>query len=290
MSRGLAGLRAGLARPAVRRFTAHRLAVVAAVLLAIVLAIVFFGPLLTSLDPHHVDPSQYRQPPSSDHPLGTDSAGRDVLARLIYGGRTSLTIGISASLAAAVLGFGLGALAGMTGGVVDSVLSRIVDVIQSFPALIIIILLAALMGGSMTTLVVSMAALEWPIAYRVVRTTCLSLREQDTIRAARGFGARLPYLLRWHVLPEVVGPLVVVITVVAAVCVLLEAALSFLGLGLPADVPSWGNMLSDARSLTVLKNMPWLWIPPGAAIAGTVLMINFVGDGIREATDPRQSR
>lgn len=277
-------------RLAWRRFRRHRLAVAGTIVLAIVVLAAVFGPLLLPIDPNAVDPTAIRQPPSPEHLLGTDSAGRDVLARLLAGGRVSLLVGLTVALTATVIGLVLGAIAGFFGGWIDAVLSRITDVVLSFPTLIVVIIIVAFTGPSITTLILAVGLFEWPTAFRIVRGLVLSLRDQDSIRAVRGLGASTTRILVKHVVPAVVAPLTVVATILVAQAILLEAGLSFLGLGVPPPTASWGNMLNEAQSFTVLQTMPWLWIPAGCAIAITVLAVNFIGDGLRDASDPRSSR
>lgn len=277
-------------RLALRRFTRHRLAVIGTIALALVVLAAVFGPLLVPIDPNAVDPTAIRQPPSAEHLLGTDSAGRDVLARLLAGGRVSLLVGLTVALTATVIGLVLGAVAGFFGGWVDAALSRITDVVLSFPTLIVVIIIVAFTGPSITTMILALGLFEWPTAFRIVRGLVLSLRDQDNIRAVRGLGASTPHILARHVVPAVVAPLTVVATILVAQAILLEAGLSFLGLGVPPPTASWGNMLNEAQSFTVLQSMPWLWIPAGCAIAITVLSVNFIGDGLRDASDPRSQR
>jgi len=270
------------------RFTAYRLALPSLIILVLLIAACFIGPLIYTIEPNAVDPSLYRKPPGPEHLLGTDSAGRDVLARLLHGGRVSLLIGLVAALAATFIGVLLGALAGFFRGRTDALLSRITDVVQAFPTLIVIITLAAFFGPSFGLLIVSMALMEWTGAYRVVRGLTLSLRERDSIQAVTGLGASNWRVISRHVVPSVLGPATVVATLLTAGIILTEAGLSFLGLGVPPPTASWGSMLSEAQSLQILQTAPWLWLPPGIAITLTVLSVNFVGDGLRNAVDPRQ--
>lgn len=277
-------------RIATRRFMKHRLALVSLIFVGFLVLIALLAPIVAPADPNAVDLSSLRSPPSGDHWLGTDSAGRDVLSRIIYGARVSLTVGIAAALSAAGLGTFLGLVAGFTNRWVDTVIMRIVDIFLSFPSLIVILLIVAVLGPSVTTIVVVIAFFEWPTACRIVRQMTLSLREQDFVLAARASGSSNFRIMRRHILAGVVSPLTVVATLLSASAILLEAALSFLGLGVRQPQASWGGMLNEAQSITVLEGMPWLWLPPGIAIAATVLAINFIGDGLRDAFDPRQTR
>lgn len=277
-------------RLAARRFFRHRLAVAGLVVLGFLALAAIFLPMVIDADPNQVNPAAFRSGPTEGHPLGTDSAGRDVLARLVAGGRVSLMVGLTAALTATFIGLMLGALAGYFGGWVDAIISRVTDAVLSFPTLIVVIIVVAFVGPSLTTLILAIGLFDWPTACRITRGLTLSLRNQDAIQAVSGLGAGALRILRKHVLPSVVAPLTVVATVLVAQAILLEAALSFLGLGVPPPTASWGNMLNEAQSLSILESMPWLWLPPGLAIAVTVLAVNFVGDGLRDAADPRGSR
>lgn len=278
------------ARLAILRFTQHRLAVIGGIVLLLLVVIAVVGPLLYPVDPNAVDVFASRKPPTAEHPLGTDSAGRDVLARILAGGRVSLTVALAATIGAAAIGAILGAVAGYLRGPVDSVLSRIADVVLSFPTLIVLTAVVAFIGPSLQTLVIALALFEWPQAYRIVRGATLSLREQEYVLAAKGLGGSSVWVLARHILPAVVAPLTVVATLLIAQAILLEATLSFLGLGVQPPTASWGNMLNEAQSLTVLQFMPWLWMPPGILIAVAVLSVNFLGDGLRDAADPRRMK
>ncbi|HEX2154225.1 MAG TPA: oligopeptide ABC transporter permease [Acidimicrobiia bacterium] len=275
---------------AMRRFMRHRLALISLVFLICLGLVAVFAPIVAPADPNAVDLTSLRSPPSPGHILGTDSAGRDVLSRIIYGARVSLTVGVAAAVSAAGIGTILGLIAGFTRGWVDSVIMRIVDIFLSFPSLIVILLLVAILGPSVITIVVVIAFFEWPTSCRIVRQMTLALREHDFVLAARAGGASNFRIMRRHILSGVVSPLTVVATLLSAQAILLEAALSFLGLGVRPPQASWGGMLNEAQSITVLEGMPWLWLPPGIAIASTVLAINFIGDGLRDAFDPRQTR
>jgi ABC-type dipeptide/oligopeptide/nickel transport system permease subunit len=277
------------ARLAMRRFVRNRLAMVGAFVLVVVVGAALVAPVLTTYEPNAVDLSAFRQPPSSAHWLGADSSGRDVLTRLVYAGRVSLGIGLSAALVAVVLGTLLGSLAGLVGGVVDGTIMRFADIVLSFPSLVVILVVAGILGPSTTTLIVAIGVFGWPTAGRVVRGVTLSLREQEFVHAARALGAGTWWLIGRHIVPAALAPVTVVGTLMVAQAILLEAALSFLGLGVQPPQASWGNMLNDAQNLTLVQTMPWLWLPPGVAIAITVLAVNFVGDGLRDAVDPRQS-
>lgn len=278
------------ARAGWRRFVRLRLAVPSAVVLALMVAICLIGPLVYRVNPNAVDPALFQQGPSAAHLLGTDNAGRDVLARLMYGGRVSLLIGFAAALSANIIGLILGAAAGYFGRWANGFLTRFAEVLQAFPILIVIISVAALTGPSITLLIVLVALLDWPAAFRVVRSVTMTLREQEMIQAVEGLGAGNARILFRHILPAMLGPFIVLVTIGTGNIIMLEAGLSFLGLGVPPPTASWGSMLSAAESISVLSRMPWLWLPPGLAILITVLCVNFIGDGLRNVADPRQAR
>jgi peptide/nickel transport system permease protein len=222
--------------------------------------------------------------------LGTDLIGRDVWSRVAYGGRTSLSVGILAVALYALIGTFLGALAGYFGGLTDQLIMRIADTVMSIPSLLMVIVFVSVIGPSLTSVIIVIGLLGWPATARLVRGQFLSLREAEFITAARVIGASDGRIIVRHTLPNTFGPLSVLATFGIANAILLEAALSFLGLGVRPPTPSWGGMLNEAQSPAVLAGLPWLWLAPGIAIATTVLAVNFIGDGIRDAVDPRAVR
>lgn len=274
---------------AVRRFRRNKLAVAGAAFLAVLVLLALLAPVVLGQDPNAVDLAALRRPPSGEHWLGTDASGRDVFARVVYAARVSLLVGILAALLSVALGTVIGAVSGLIGGWLDTTLMRAADMVLSFPSIVIIIVLAGLLGPSVTMLIIAIAATTWPTPARMVRGVTLAVRDQEYLHAARVAGAPKRWLLRKHIVPAAMGQIVVVGTLAIAGAILSEAVLSFLGLGVQPPQASWGNMLNDAQSLTVIQSMPWLWLPPGLAIALTVLAVNFVGDGLRDAVDPRQS-
>jgi len=277
-------------RAALGRFARNRLALVGAIVLTTVVLVALFAPVVAQQAPTHVDLDAIRKAPSALHWLGTDASGRDVFARVVYASRVSLVVGVAAALFSVTLGTLLGAVAGMSRGFLDAVIMRAADIVLSFPTIVVIIVLAGVLGPSVTMLIVAIGATHWPQTCRVVQGVTLSLREKEYLHAARAAGAGRWWLIRKHVLPASLPPVIVSATIAVAQAIMLEATLSFLGLGVQPPQASWGNMLNDAQNLTVIQTMPWLWLPPGIAIALTVLSVNFVGDGLRDATDPRQSK
>ncbi len=269
-----------------QRFRRHRVAMVGMVILVILTISAVGAPVVARNDPYHTTLSLIRKPPSSAHWLGGDSSGRDVFARLIYAGRVSLSVGLVAVSIYTLIGLLLGALAGYYGGWVDSVIMRFADIILAFPSLIIIITVVSILGPSIYNVMLVIGLLGWPPMARILRSLFLTLRERDFIIASRTVGAPNSRIILKHLLPNALAPVIVAATFGIAQAILLEAGLSFLGLGVQPPTASWGNMLTDAQSLTVLESLPWLWIPPGVMIALAVLSINFIGDGLRDALDP----
>jgi peptide/nickel transport system permease protein len=295
MSRALPGLRLGgyePARPesfwslAFRRFLRHRLAVVGMIVFGGIAAMAIFAGVLVG-SPTAIDTAAFQAAPSAAHPLGTDSVGRDVLSRVIYASRVSLTVGLLAVAMYVVIGTTVGAAAAYAGGTVDLLLSRLMDIVLSFPPLIIILFAVSVVGKpSLWNVIIVLGLLGWPPVARLIRGEILRLRQQEFVQAARAMGGTDSRIVVRHLLPNAMAPVLVAATFGTANAILVEAALSFLGLGVQPPTPSWGNMLTDAQSLTVLERMPWLWVPPGFMILISVLVINFVGDGLRDALDP----
>ncbi len=272
-----------------QRFRRHKLAMVGMVILITLALLAVFAPWVAGQDPYAVDLKSYRKPPSAEHILGTDSAGRDVFARLLYGARVSLSVGLVAVSVYTFLGVTLGAISGFYGGWVDGVIMRLADVVMAFPALVLIITIAAVLGPSIYNVMLVIGLLGWPPIARIVRGMFLSLRKREFVVAAHASGVHNRRLISRHLVPNVLAPVIVAATYGMASAILIEAGLSFLGLGVQPPTASWGNMLNAAQSISILEDMPWLWVPPGVMIAITVLSLNFLGDGLRDALDPFQS-
>jgi peptide/nickel transport system permease protein len=276
-------------RATLHRFLRHRLAVIGVVILTVIVLLAIFAPLVSS-KPFATDIKAVSQPPSAEHWLGTDRSGRDVWARVVHGARTSLVVGLGAVAIYVVIGTILGGMAGLRGGRLDFVIMRAVDTLMSIPTLLLVIVFVAAVGPSLFSVLVVIGLLGWPGACRLVRGQLLSLRESEYIMAARVVGVSTPEILFRHLIPNIMSSLAVLATFGVASAIILEAGLSFLGLGVKVPVPSWGEMINAAQSPTVLIDTPWLWISPGIAIALTVLSVNFIGDGLRDALDPRAVR
>jgi peptide/nickel transport system permease protein len=270
-----------------KRFFRHKLAMFGLITLCLLIFVSVAAPLLTPHSPVEIDLRAIRQPPSAEHWLGTDGTGRDVLTRLLFAGRISLSVGLVAVSISMIIGVIVGSIAGYAGGKVDMTLMRVTDVFMTFPSLVIIITVAAAIGPSVYNAMLVIGLLTWPSIARLVRGQFLTLREQQFVRAARSIGVSRSQITFKHIFPNTISSIAVAVTIGVANVILLEASLSFLGLGVQAPTPSWGNMLRDAQSLNILEGMPWMWLPPGLMIALAVLSINFIGDGLRDALDPR---
>jgi peptide/nickel transport system permease protein len=264
------------------RVFARRTALAGAILLLLVILFCFFGPLLYGTDQSHTDLSAARLGPGSGHPLGTDDLGYDVLGRLMVAGRTSLIIGVLAGLIATAIGAVWGALAGYTGGWLDTVLMRVVDTGVAIPALFLLLVAATLVTPSVGVLALIIGCVSWLVPARLMRAETVSLRERDYIRAITVLGASRTRVVFRHVIPNAIGTVVVNATFQIADAILLVAYVSFLGLGVPAPDTDWGAMLSKGITYT-FDGAWWLILPPGIAIVLVVCAINFLGDGLRDA-------
>jgi len=270
-----------------RRFRKNKLALFGLCLLSIMVVLCFGAQLFAPYDRDVIDLYNIKAPPSDGHWMGTDHLGRDILSRLLYGGQISLSVGLVAVSINVLLGIVFGSLAGYYGGSVDNVIMRLGDIVLSFPFLPLALTVMAIRGPSIYNVMLVLGVLGWVGPARLVRGEFLSLRERDFVEAARSVGSSDFRLMLRHLLPNAFAPLVVAATLGVATAILIEAVLSFLGMGVRQPIPSWGNMLTQAQSLVILRRMPWMWLPPGVAIFVAVLSINFLGDGLRDAMDPR---
>ncbi|NKB29743.1 MAG: ABC transporter permease subunit [Rhodobacteraceae bacterium] len=271
---------------AMRKLLSNPLAVAGLVIFTIILLASIFAPLLTPHDPQKIDLRAMLQSPSAEHWFGTDRTGRDVFARILYGGRVSILVGLGSALIAAVIGVGIGAYTGYRGGWVDAVAMRVSEVFMSFPQIILVLLLVAIVGQSLLNLIVIFVLTGWGGMYRMSRARMLSLREEEYVQALQSFGIPTLKICYKHILPNAMGPIMVNITLTTAMFILAEAGLSFLGLGVPLSIPTWGNILNVAKDIRVLENNWWMWLPVGTVISLFVLSVNFIGDGLRDSTDP----
>ncbi|MFZ5918411.1 MAG: ABC transporter permease [Chloroflexota bacterium] len=269
-----------------RRFRANRAAVVGLVFIILIVLMAIFAEQISPHDPILIVSGKRGVGPSAEHPLGWDHVGRDLLARVIFGSRVALIVGLVASAVAITIGVVVGATAGYFGGWVDTLLSRLTDTLMAFPLIALLIVLAAVLGPSLTTTLVVIGVTTWARYARVVRADVMSLKEQDFITAARAAGAKDFRIIFRHVLPNVLAPVIVLATLGVGGVIILESALSFLGLGIQPPKPSWGGTLADGRAYITLY--PHISFAPGMMIFLTVLAFNLFGDGLRDALDPRQ--
>jgi peptide/nickel transport system permease protein len=273
---------------ALRKLLGNQLAVVGLMLFSIILLASIFAPFLTEHDPLKINLRAILQPPSAEHWFGTDTTGRDVFARVLYGGRISILVGLGSALIAAVIGVAIGCYAGYKGGWFDVIAMRVSEIFMSFPQIILVLLLVSIIGQSLINLIVIFVASGWGTMFRMARAKMLSLREEEYVQALRSFGLSTARICYKHILPNALGPIMVNITLTTAMFILAEAGLSFLGLGVPLNIPTWGNILNVAQDLRVLQNNWWMWLPVGLVISSFVLSVNFIGDGLRDSTDPSQ--
>ena len=279
-------------RRAVDKFCRNKLAVVSAVLLIAMILAAIFAPQLTSYDPlaenYNADGVVDKfAAPSAEHILGTDSIGRDVFSRLLYGGRISLSVGLVSCLISIAVGIFMGCLACFGGPVVDSIVMRIVDVVICFPVMFLIITISVFITPTIYTIMLIIGLVSWTGTARLVRGEILKIRELEYVQSSTVLGASSTRIVFTHVLPNIIAPVIVQATLSIASAIMTEASLSFLGVGVSPPTPSWGNMINAATNLTTLLDRPWIWLPPGICILVTVLCINLIGDGLRDAFDAK---
>lgn len=271
-----------------RKFVSNRLAMIGVVFVAVIVLASLFAPLLTKYDPAAIDFGAKALGPCGAHPLGTDKLGRDVLSRVLYGGRISILVGVVGALAGSVIGMVLGSVAGYFGGKIDALLIRISELFQTFPQMILILLMVAILGQGLGNLLIIFSLTGWMTTFRMVRNEFLSLREETYVKVCEAFGMSKASIMFGQILPNVMSPVIVATTVNVAGFILQEASLSFLGIGVPSSVATWGNILNAAKSVEVVSNYWWLWAVPGVVISVFVLAVNFFGDGLRDVLDPKQ--
>lgn len=268
-----------------RRFRANKLAVVGLAFILIVCLMAVLAPVLAPHDPTEII-ARRGAPATAAHPIGFDDIGRDLLSRLIYGARPALMVGLIATFVSVAIGVLVGAAAGFFGGWVDTILSRLIDTLMAFPLLALLLLLASVLGPSLRTTIIVIGVTTWARFARVVRADVMALKETDFITASRSVGVTNMGIILKHIVPNILGPVIVLASLGIGGIIILEAALSFLGLGLQRPTPSWGLILADGRAW--IRNLPHITAYPGIMIFLTVLAFNLFGDGVRDALDPRQ--
>lgn len=270
-----------------KRFFKNRLALIGAAFLIFFVFVAIFAPILSTYNRDSIDLTSIESQPSFKHFLGTDELGRDVFTRLLYGGRVSLGVAISATTLQLLIGVTLGCISGYYGKWIDNLIMRIVDTVMCFPFFVIAISIAALIGPSVWNVILLIGLLQWTGVARIIRAEILSLKQSEFIEAARAMGLNNFEIIIKHLLPNTLSPVIVNATLSVAQGILMEAGLSFLGLGVRQPQPSWGNILSAAQSMRILQYEWWLWLPAGLLVFLSVLSINFVGDGLRDSLDPK---
>ena len=280
-------IKKGIRNRALRKLFANRLSVLGFIIFIVILVMCLGAPLFTQYSATKVDLRNILSPPTSSHIFGTDKIGRDIWARILYGGRISIGVGLGSALVATVLGVSLGTMAGYKGGWFDGIIMKVSEILMSFPRLYGSDSCDHY-GPEPVESDIHFSITGWPSMYRMARSQMLSLREEEYVQALKAFGIGSMRIAFVHMLPNAIGPIFVNITLSTAMFILQEASLSFLGLGVPLEVATWGNILNAAQDLMILKNSWWVWLPAGIVVTLFVVGINFIGDGLRDATDPSQ--
>ncbi len=273
-----------------KRMKANKLAMVSLVILLIIVSLCVIVPMVTGYGIADVIREDCNLPPNAQHLFGTDNIGRDLLTRTFYGGRISLGVALAVTALQCMIGVVLGSIAGFFGGIVDTVIMRISEIFMCFPFMMICITLQAVFGNSIRTLILILSVLSWPSIARIVRGQILSLREMDYMEACRALGISNTRQIFKHLFPNVLAYVIVYVTLSMASVILTETSLSFLGLGVNPPTPTWGNLIQEARNLQVLQKKWWYWVPSGILIFLSILCFNILGDGLRDAIDPKMQK
>lgn len=270
-----------------RKFFKNKLAIMGAVFLILIILAAIFAPYLTPHEPDKQDLFKRLLHPNKEHLVGTDTFGRDILTRLLYGARISLLVGFASVAGSILIGTSLGAIAGYFGGIIDAMIMRFVDIMYSIPQIFLLITLVTIFEPGVDKLILIFALTGWMGTARLVRGEFLTLRGREFVLASKTIGTRSLTIIFREILPNAMGPVIVAATLAIGQVILAESALSYLGLGIMPPTPSWGNMLTDAQSISIMLNQWWVPVTPGLLILLTVLSFNFVGDGLRDALDPK---
>ena len=269
------------------KLTEHKMAMVGLFVITLEIILVVVLPFIMHLNPYDSDYTAFSAAPSGIHILGTDAIGRDIFDRLVYGGRTSLLVGLLSTIISCAIGVPLGLIAGYFRGKAEIAIMRVADIFMSFPSIVLILVLVAVIGPSIWSVTIVIGVLGWTQFARLIYANVLSVSEKEYVESARAIGTSNYKIITKYILPNSFAPILIAITFQMASAILMESSLSFLGMGVQPPGASWGNMLYDAQSITVLSKRLWIWMPPGIALLITVLSINFLGDGIRDALDPK---
>ena len=273
---------------AMKKFIHNKKAMLGLAIVTILVLAVVFIPLFADLDPYTTDRAAgFNKPPSDAHILGTDDVGRDLFARLLYGGRISLFVGITSTIISVLIGIPLGLIAGYFRGTAESIIMRTADAFMSFPSMVLILVLVAVFGPSILTVTVVIGVLGWTAIAKLIYGNVLSIREREYIQAARAVGVSTKKILFSEGRPNAIPPVWANISFRVAGAILTESSLSFLGMGVQTPQASWGNIIFAAQNLLVLTARPWVWLPPGICIILVVIGFNFIGEGVRDALDPK---
>ena len=277
-----------LSNQAVKKVMHNRKAVLGLIIVCFLVLAVILIPIFMKLDPYTTDRAVgFNKAPCSGHPLGTDDVGRDLFARLLYGGRISLFVGIMSTIISVLIGIPLGLIAGYFRGIAETVIMRVADAFMSFPTMVLILVLVAVFGPSILTVTVVIGVLGWTAIAKLIYGNVLSIREREYIQATKAIGMSTPQILLSEVLPNAIPPVWANISFRVAGAILTESSLSFLGMGVQTPQASWGNIIFAAQNLLVLTARPWVWFPPGICIILVVVGFNFIGEGVRDALDPK---
>ena len=274
-------------RDVLHRLTRNKLAMLGLVIVLVLVLAAVFADFVAPYDPDVQDYTNMKAYPSFAHPLGTDDVGRDLFARLLYGGRISLFVGITSTIISVLIGIPLGLIAGYFRGTAESIIMRTADAFMSFPSMVLILVLVAVFGPSILTVTVVIGVLGWTAIAKLIYGNVLSIREREYIQAARAVGVSTKKILFSEVLPNAIPPVWANISFRVAGAILTESSLSFLGMGVQTPQASWGNIIFAAQNLLVLTARPWVWLPPGICIILVVIGFNFIGEGVRDALDPK---
>lgn len=279
--------RSALAKRSLQKMINNKLGMIGAIIVVIMSLMSIMAPLLTSFDPGATDMSMINQAPGGGHIFGTDSIGRDLFARLLYGGRISIFIGLVSALSTSFIGTVLGLTAGYFRGKIDSVLVRMSEIIQTVPMIILVMVLVTIIGPGVKNMILVFSFTGWMTVFRIVRNEVLRIREETYIEVNKAFGISDSSIMFGQILPNTLSPIIVATTINVAFFILQETELSFLGLGVPTNISTWGTIINAAKNLTVIEHQWWLWIIPGAVISLFIMSVNFFGDALRDVLDPK---
>ncbi len=274
-------------RDVMERFAHHKAALISMFILGLIILLCIFLPFIMNLDPYSTDSLSVYAAPSAEHILGTDEIGRDLFARLVYGGRTSLMVGVVSMLISVFIGVPLGILAGYYRGWIEALVLRLADVFMSFPSIVLSMVMVSIMGPSLTSVTIVIGITGWPQFARIIYSKVIITREMEYVQSAKATGIKDGRIMTQYILPNALSPVLINMTFRTAQAILMEASLSFLGLGVKPPTASWGNILQYAQNISSLMMRPWMWMPAGILMLITVVTVNFIGDGIRDALDPK---